>query len=217
MSEELTENQARILRFIIDRIEQEGYPPTIREIGREMKIATLKGVTVHLEALEKKRYLRRTHQARGIQILRLPGLPAERKEIPDKSIKISREKLSSGLLEKIKEISGENIFACYQCGKCSAGCPVAEEMEVLPSQVIRLLQLGVEDIRLRKTVWLCASCLTCTSRCPRGVDLSRVMAALREIILRREGDKVNPEEIPRESLEKFPPIALVSGFRKLTG
>ncbi|MHC4546831.1 MAG: 4Fe-4S dicluster domain-containing protein, partial [Planctomycetota bacterium] len=65
-------------------------------------------------------------------------------------------------------------------------CPIAADMELPPNQVIRLLQLGLVDEALRsKTIWLCASCETCTTRCPREVDLAAVMDALRNLAIQK--------------------------------
>ncbi len=90
-------------------------------------------------------------------------------------------------------------------------------MDILPNQVIRLVQLGMEDdIANSKTVWLCASCLTCQARCPKGVDLSRVMEALRLRTLRKNKNYVEPSKMAREEIKDLPQIAMVSGFRKLT-
>jgi len=90
-------------------------------------------------------------------------------------------------------------------------------MDLLPRQIMHLVQLGLEvEIAKSKTIWLCASCLTCTVRCPRGVDLAKVMEALRLITLRKNIDYVEPSKIPVETLAKLPQIALVSSFRKLT-
>lgn len=91
----------------------------------------------------------------------------------------------SEFLEAIANLSGQNISACYQCGKCTGGCPVAAEAQVSPSQVIHLVQLGLKDAALRAPmIWSCAGCYTCTSRCPIDIDLSRVMDALRGITLK---------------------------------
>lgn len=87
----------------------------------------------------------------------------------------------------IEEISKEKTANCMQCGKCSAGCPAADDMDILPHQVIRHLQMGdVETIKNSKTIWTCASCFTCASRCPRNVDLCKLMEAVRLTIVRKK-------------------------------
>lgn len=74
-----------------------------------------------------------------------------------------------------------SVDDCYQCGKCTAGCPMAERMDVMPNQVVRLVQMGHVD-RASKTeaIWLCVSCQTCSTRCPKSVDCADVMDALRQ-------------------------------------
>ncbi len=133
-------------------------------------------------------------------------------------VELTKKKLCSDFVNKVIEISGQDLLSCYQCGKCSAGCPMVFAMDILPSQVIRLVQLGLEDdIAKSETIWLCASCTTCYARCPRGVDLSRVMEALRQLTLRKNIDTVEPSKISRETIAELPQIALVSCFRKFTG
>ncbi|QGT98854.1 Heterodisulfide reductase subunit C-like protein [Candidatus Syntrophocurvum alkaliphilum] len=84
------------------------------------------------------------------------------------------------LLAKVEKESGTNIKLCYQCGKCSAGCPAGFAMDYTPRQVIRLLQLDLFDEALKaESIWICATCETCTARCPRGVDVASLMDALR--------------------------------------
>ncbi len=130
---------------------------------------------------------------------------------------VSSKRLSGDFAKKVKEISGEDILSCYQCGMCSAGCPIAFAMDLLPRQIIQLVQLGLEeDIAKSNTIWLCASCLTCSVRCPRGLDLAKVMEALRLISLRKNIDYVRLAEIPPDALVELPQIALVSSFRKHT-
>jgi heterodisulfide reductase subunit C len=69
---------------------------------------------------------------------------------------------------------------CYQCGKCTAGCPMAHEMDLVPRQVIRLLQLGfAEQVLTAKSPWVCANCLVCSARCPQGVDIDAIMLTVR--------------------------------------
>jgi len=75
----------------------------------------------------------------------------------------------------------ENPSLCYQCAKCSTGCPVSEEMDLLPHQIVHLLSLGMDDRALRaKTIWMCAGCYTCAVRCPNDIDITSVMDGLRE-------------------------------------
>ena len=132
-------------------------------------------------------------------------------------LELSSNKLRSGFIRKVAEISGQNIYQCYQCGKCSAGCPMCFAMDILPNQIIRLAQLGLdEEIASSKTIWLCASCLTCDARCPKGIDLSRIMETMRLLILRKNKNHIEPSQLSPETLAELPPIALVSSFRKLT-
>lgn len=71
---------------------------------------------------------------------------------------------------------------CYQCGKCSAGCPMADQMDLLPNQLVRLVQMGRLDRALQcEALWKCVSCMTCSTRCPKSVDCAGVMDALREM------------------------------------
>jgi heterodisulfide reductase subunit C2 len=133
-------------------------------------------------------------------------------------VELDQKKLRSDFVKKIEELSGQNLLSCYQCGKCSAGCPMVSAMDILPNQAIRLVQLGQqEDVLKSEAIWLCASCVTCGARCPRGVDLSRIMEALRQIKLRKKHNEIDLAKIPLETLADLPPIALVSCFRKNTG
>ena len=132
-------------------------------------------------------------------------------------IRLTSRKLHSDFVHKVLELSGENIGLCYQCGLCSGACPMSTEMDFLPRQVIRLAQLGLEEgIANSKTVWLCASCLTCTVRCPRGIDLAKMMEAIRLITLRKNINYVEPSKLPPETIAELPQIALISSFRKHT-
>lgn len=94
--------------------------------------------------------------------------------------------ISNQLGQRIQEALGQNIYLCYQCIKCSSGCPMAEFFDWQPNQILRALQLGQEDIALEsKTPWLCASCQTCTTRCPQELDIAGIMEFLTQEALRR--------------------------------
>ena len=83
--------------------------------------------------------------------------------------------------ESITRVSGEIINNCYQCGKCTAGCPVTFAMDILPHHIIKMVQLGMEEkVLTSKTIWLCAACETCGTRCPNEIMLSPIMDALRQ-------------------------------------
>ena len=86
-----------------------------------------------------------------------------------------------GLAEEIRVRFGEDVYRCYQCLKCSAGCPMTFAMDLPPSQIMRFIQLGQEDILLSsKTIWVCLSCNTCSIRCPNDIDIALVIDSLRE-------------------------------------
>ncbi|MFP4588641.1 MAG: 4Fe-4S dicluster domain-containing protein [Candidatus Bipolaricaulota bacterium] len=121
--------------------------------------------------------------------------------------------IDKAFIDEVEELSGVNPYACYQCGKCSAGCPFSDIMDQLPSQVIRRVQLGDTSVLESETIWICASCLSCQVTCPKGIDLANLMEGLREINLRRNRDNL---DINRLVVEDLPQIALVSNLRKKT-
>jgi len=85
---------------------------------------------------------------------------------------------------KLEGSTGEKVRHCYQCKKCSAGCPVAFAMDLLPHEVMKMVQYGQERRLLEcSTIWLCSSCETCSTRCPNDIDIARVMDGLREMSL----------------------------------
>ena len=85
-------------------------------------------------------------------------------------------------LHEIEEASGEHISTCYQCYKCTNGCPVADEMDMLPHRIIRHIILGNREKALAsKAIWTCLQCVTCSVRCPNDIDVAHVFDTLRKI------------------------------------
>lgn len=100
------------------------------------------------------------------------------------------------LRKKIEELSGQKIAACFQCEKCTNGCPVTFAMDVLPHRLMRMLQMGLLDEALRSdTIWVCASCETCSTRCPNDIDIAHVMDTLRQLS-QKEGVKTAQKNAP---------------------
>jgi heterodisulfide reductase subunit B len=94
--------------------------------------------------------------------------------------------ITPDLAERVQEATGQNVYLCYQCVKCTSGCPVGEYFDWQPNQIMRAVQLGQEDIALHATTpWLCAACQTCTTRCPQGLDINAVMEFLTREALER--------------------------------
>jgi heterodisulfide reductase subunit C len=132
-------------------------------------------------------------------------------------VNLSKKRTQDPFVAKVEELSGQNLMVCYQCGKCSAGCPAVSEMDILPNQIIRFAQLGLKEELLKsKAIWVCASCLTCNARCPKGINIAEVIEAIRQILLRKRQDHVKVDELTEEEREDVPPIALISNFRKFT-
>jgi len=95
-----------------------------------------------------------------------------------------------GYISEIKSNTKVNVNRCYQCGKCSAGCAVAEEMDFPPSRVMRMLQTNDADsyrkILSSESIWLCVSCQNCLTRCPMEIDIPLLMDYLRGRALREK-------------------------------
>ena len=119
-------------------------------------------------------------------------------------------------LRELRAVSRENISDCMQCGKCSAGCPASADMDLLPHQVVRLLQLGQwEAVADSQSVWNCASCFTCGARCPRNINIASLLEAVRLTLARRPGGSRFTADSAGERWEAaMPQQAMVSAFRK---
>ena len=105
---------------------------------------------------------------------------------------VSPEDRNKKFLTKLQERE-VNVQACYQCGRCSAGCPVGEFFDLNVMEVVRLAAYGMEEPLLNcHTIWLCAACETCATRCPNDIEIAALMDVLREIALRKNVTPAEP-------------------------
>ncbi len=82
----------------------------------------------------------------------------------------------------LKVQGGETFKLCYQCGTCTATCPVARFTDdYRPNKIIQLAKLGIRNVVYSNAVWLCVNCYSCTERCPQGVKVADVMRALKNL------------------------------------
>ena len=119
-------------------------------------------------------------------------------------------------LKAIRELelgTGETISDCYQCGKCTAGCPA--EMDPPPSVLIQYLKLGFYEMAVNaESIWSCMACLTCSERCPKNVSPAAIIEGLKLRHLRTLDSRVAAETLGHEFLANATQQAVVSGFRK---
>ena len=109
-------------------------------------------------------------------------------------LQVTPAQVDSEWKREVERRLGRQVSACYQCGKCTAGCPVAYEMFYPVHAMVRLVQLGRKDDALRsRSQWVCVACETCSTRCPKDVDPARLMTILREMA--QEEGCVNAEEV----------------------
>ena len=105
-------------------------------------------------------------------------------------MEIHNSDASPTLSSVLKQRTAVDVKKCYQCGKCSAGCPLSSEMDYAPNYIMRLIQTddaALEEKVLRSlTIWLCLSCEMCYSRCPMSIEIPKVMDFVREISLEKK-------------------------------
>lgn len=133
------------------------------------------------------------------------------------TLKMNAGTPSAESIKKLRELSGVNIKLCMQCATCTGMCPMAAEMDFTPRKVMHLAQFGLRDkLADINSYWKCASCHACTVKCPRGIDIAKVMEALRQQTLRTGRNYIEPSRMSAETIAELPQIALVAGLRKLT-
>lgn len=101
---------------------------------------------------------------------------------------ITSQMIDSSFLEEVMRVrGGEKILDCMQCGVCGGSCPARFAMDFTPMQIIKMVQLGLKDIVLSSsTIWICASCYACTTRCPREIDIPLLMSGLKNIAMKEK-------------------------------
>ncbi len=116
-------------------------------------------------------------------------------------------------IQDLEQATGETLSDCYQCGKCTAGCPAS--MDTPPSVLIRKLKLGLYRAALNSaSIWSCMACLTCSERCPKNVSPAAIIEGLKLIHLRNMDPRVQTETLGQGFLVQSTQQAVVSGFRK---
>jgi heterodisulfide reductase subunit C len=103
------------------------------------------------------------------------------------------ENISGKLIEGL---SKQQISSCYQCQKCTNGCPMSFAMDIVPHQIIHKIHLNMIDELINSdTIWVCASCETCTARCPNDIDIAHIIDTLRHISIKK-GVKASQKQFP---------------------
>lgn len=90
--------------------------------------------------------------------------------------------------EVSKRPGAENVLLCFQCGTCTADCPIARFSDFYrPRKLIRMIQLGIRNKLLSNdAIWLCSTCFTCIDHCPQDVGIANIVRALRHLIVEGE-------------------------------
>lgn len=110
----------------------------------------------------------------------------ESREAVSADVSVQGAEINSAFCAEVEHKCGENSLKCYQCGECTAGCPAAFAMDLSPNQVMRMVQIGCDmPVLTSSTIWLCAGCETCATRCPRGLSVAKVMDACREMAMKQ--------------------------------
>ena len=120
--------------------------------------------------------------------------------------------------EEILRSSGVNPKKCMKCGKCSGTCPAYDEMEYHPHQFVNMVETGdIEPLMNSESLYKCLSCFACIDRCPRGVQLAKLVEAVRLAVVRQQGkNHLTANDVPALLDDETPQQLLVSALRKYT-
>ena len=113
----------------------------------------------------------------------------------------TEEDLRSAFWQQVQSFpEGDKIKNCLQCGTCTGACPVSDAMDITPRQTVALFRAGLlTEILHSRTIWICASCYSCTVRCPVGIRVTDTLYALKRIAIEK---KIYPESFPVYALSK---------------
>jgi len=128
-------------------------------------------------------------------------------EIPSVLDLMTNKRPDSNLrLQALTKIGEHKPYNCYQCIKCTSGCPAMKMLEIKPHEIVGLVRLGfVEDVINSGIIWACAMCLKCKERCPQEVAPVDLIFALRNLAVERE------VKVPNSHLQSVSMI-LETGF-----
>lgn len=120
--------------------------------------------------------------------------------IPERNTTKEHE-LRDAFWDQVKDIPhGDKIKNCIQCGTCTGSCPVSYMMDITPRQTVALFRSGhLQDILNSRTIWICASCYSCTVRCPSGIQVTDMMYALKRLAIEKE---MYPPNFPVHALSE---------------
>jgi heterodisulfide reductase subunit C len=88
--------------------------------------------------------------------------------------------------EVSKLLGGADLTACFQCAKCSAGCPVSDKVNIQVHELMRMLLFGLREVLETDMVWLCTTCYTCQERCPQGIDITDIIFGLKNMAFKKK-------------------------------
>ncbi len=99
----------------------------------------------------------------------------------------TEQELRDAFLEEVSRIpGGERLRRCLQCGTCTGSCPVSYAMDLTPREVLAFFRAGdIERILRSRSVWVCASCYHCTTRCPANIKVTDLLYALKRVAVDR--------------------------------